>query len=447
MPKKRVRLYCRECGYKMKINKFIGPGAAARAKLRDTPRNLPYTPKPPPHAPSEDFEYWKWFCAASRAKKQGREIPPKPAAAKGGRPWYRCLQCKAKGSSMGGADTAPFVPTAAAAATPAAPAAAASAPFQFQLTPTAGSHGTAAAAAAAIQQQQARAARLHPRRGRLKGTRSAPQRLGSGGRRTRRRRRRTRRRRRKTRKRRRRTRRRRGGVEKCVFCGISIEVYSNQGEAMRPSFQPWVCAHHAHRDCFSKDMPPICPKCQLGLVEGAGASAAPPAMAPAAVQQPLAGAPAAPAAPAAEAAAAEAPAAEAAAAEAAAAPARAGDRVMAQFRGRAINAWRPAVVTARHADGTYDVAYDDGDGDARLGAAFVRTDVEAPAAEAPAAPIIHPNYWNYPALQARGLSPGQIRVVQTLWAAAVAYARLGDRPRSLGLQAQAHDAVDRWLND
>ena len=208
MPKKRVRLYCRECGYKMKINKFIGPGAAARAKLRDTPRNLPYTPKPPPHAPSEDFEYWKWFCAASRAKKQGREIPPKPAAAKGGRPWYRCLQCKAKGSSMGGADTAPFVPTAAAAATPAAPAAAASAPFQFQLTPTAGSHGTAAAAAAAIQQQQARAARLHPRRGRLKGTRSAPQRLGSGGRRTRRRRRRTRRRRRKTRKRRRRTRRR-----------------------------------------------------------------------------------------------------------------------------------------------------------------------------------------------------------------------------------------------
>jgi hypothetical protein len=120
---------------------------------------------------------------------------------------------------------------------------------------------------------------------------------------------------------------------------------------------------------------------------------------------------------------------------------------MAQFRGRAINGWRPAVVTARHADGTYDVAYDDGDGDARLGAAFVRTDVEAPAAEAPAAPIIHPNYWNYPALQARGLSVGQIRVVQTLWMAAVAYARLGDRPRSEDLQEQAHDAVDRWLND
>ena len=131
--------------------------------------------------------------------------------------------------------------------------------------------------------------------------------------------------------------------------------------------------------------------------------------------------------------------------EAPAAPARAGDRVLAQFRGRAINAWRPAVVTARHADGTYDVAYDDGDGDARLGAAFVRTDVEAPAAEAPAAPIIHPNYWNYHALRAQGLSAAQVRVVQSLWEAAVAFAAVGDAARAADMQEQSRDAVNRFF--
>ena len=52
-----------------------------------------------------------------------------------------------------------------------------------------------------------------------------------------------------------------------------------------------------------------------------------------------------------------------------------GDRVGARFRGRSINAWFPGVVAARHPDGTYDVDYDDGDRDERLGAQHVRTDV------------------------------------------------------------------------
>ena len=52
-----------------------------------------------------------------------------------------------------------------------------------------------------------------------------------------------------------------------------------------------------------------------------------------------------------------------------------GDRVVALYQGDTQNAWFLGKVTAKHADGTYDIAYDDGDTDEHLAGRYVRRDI------------------------------------------------------------------------
>ena len=316
------------------------------------------------------------FCSVCKKLKAIARFPD-PHRVQASPPFsYACKQCKAdasrppplrgqfgapaQGSSMGGADTAPFVPAAVAAAQHAQRRRRA-----MQNVRRRARKRRSRARARAAKQQQARDDLLDqldiPR---LNRTRSAPPKFGG------RRRRKTRRRRRRTRRRRRRTRRRRGGVKHCVTCGSPADDYE--------LFTPWLCNHLVHLERPQCSASATCPRChekKRGAGASAGASAGPPAApaaavaeAPAAVLRPLAVAPAA-----------EAPAAE------------------------------------------------------------------APAAQAPAAhgpPIAH---WNYPALRAQGLSAAQVRVVQCLSEAALAFAAVGDAARAADMQEQSYDAVNRFF--
>ena len=49
-----------------------------------------------------------------------------------------------------------------------------------------------------------------------------------------------------------------------------------------------------------------------------------------------------------------------------------GDVIEAQYHGMAGGHWYPGKISAAHGDGTYDIAYDDGDKDSKLSAMFIR---------------------------------------------------------------------------
>ena len=53
-------------------------------------------------------------------------------------------------------------------------------------------------------------------------------------------------------------------------------------------------------------------------------------------------------------------------------PLRRGDRIEGQYKGRVGGKWYPGKISRINADGTYEIAYDDGGRDSRLRARFVR---------------------------------------------------------------------------